>query len=76
MGMDGGMMKYRIRHLRIEGKDRYYAQKKRFIFWETIKTEYDRIYHSDGGVVTKYTAENRVKADKNSKEFGIKDMPA
>lgn len=54
-------MKFRILLLRIDGKDWYFPQRRVWLIWRDIKTEYDNLYCQDGRVQTLYTAECRIK---------------
>ena len=61
-------MKYRIIKKMVDGNERFYAQYRRFFMWHTIKTRSQKIWCSDGGVQTKYTAEAWIKYHKASLE--------
>ena len=59
-------MKYRILEEIVDGKTKFYPQRKNFLFWKTIKTHYQILFYCDGGLVTKYTAEVWIENHKKS----------
>ena len=59
-------MKFRIIERVVDGKTTFYQQARRFFFWRTIRTSYQKVAGSRGGFQTQYTAEMWIENYKKS----------